>query len=73
MRLSSALPAVICVIFAGLGLWHFYWAPGGSAVKNAAIPEVEGTLVFNPSAAATAAVGLRLMLCAALVAAGFRF
>lgn len=67
--MNSALPAAICIVFVGLGLWHFYWALGGGAVKNVAIPEVEGKLAFNPSAAVTAVVGLVLILCAALVAA----
>lgn len=56
------------VAFLVLALWHFYMVveppTGGGAV-----PSVEGRPLFVPSARATAAVGLVLMLFAALVAA----
>jgi hypothetical protein len=64
----STSPIAICVVFVTLGLWHFYWALGGSAGKSAAIPEINGKPTFKPSNTATAAVGLALLLCAALVA-----
>ncbi len=69
----STLPVVICVVFVTLGVWHFYWALGGTSGKSAAIPEINGKPTFKPSSTATAAVGLVLLLCAALVAvtAGF--
>jgi hypothetical protein len=64
----STLPVAICVVFITLGLWHFYWALGGTAGKSAVIPEINGKPTFRPSSTATAAVGLALLLCAALVA-----
>lgn len=71
----NTLPVAICVVFVTLGVWHFYWALGGTAGKSAAIPEINGRPTFKPSSMTTAAVGLAflLLLCAALVAvtAGF--
>jgi hypothetical protein len=65
----STLPVALCVVFVTLGLWHFYWALGGSVGKSAAIPEIDGRPTFKPSNTATAAVGLALLSCAVLVAA----
>jgi hypothetical protein len=63
-------PVAWCVslVFVALGLWHFRVAirpsPGGGAV-----PSVEGQPLFVPSTGATMAVGVVLLLFAALVAA----
>ena len=63
-------PVAWCVslVFVALGLWHFRMAirpsPGGGAV-----PSVEGQPLFVPSTGATMAVGVVLLLFAALVAA----
>lgn len=62
------LAFIACVIFSILGLWHCYWALGGSLGKAAAIPEVNGSPVFMPSALGTAFVGLALISFAALIA-----
>lgn len=61
------LSSVTASIFALLGLLHFYWAVRGVSGNSAAIPEVEGTPVFRPSRAATAAVGMVLLGTAAIV------
>ena len=56
-------------IFVILGLWHLYWAAGGKLAHGAAIPtHQDGSPLFRPSAAGTAAVGTALLACAALVA-----
>ena len=56
-------------IFVILGLWHLYWAAGGKLAHGAAIPtRQDGSPLFRPSAAGTAAVGTALLACAALVA-----
>ena len=63
-------PVAWCVslVFVALGLWHFRMAirpsPGGGAV-----PSVEGKPLFVPSTGGTMAVGVVLLLFAALVAA----
>ncbi|GGY19808.1 hypothetical protein GCM10011289_24070 [Paludibacterium paludis] len=62
------LAAVLCGVFVILGAWHLYWAAGGLYGKAAAIPEVDGRRVFEPSAGGTALVGMVLIACAGLVA-----
>ncbi|HPH06176.1 MAG TPA: DUF3995 domain-containing protein [Methylotenera sp.] len=57
------------LIFTLLGLWHFYWAIGGSLAKGIVIPEVNNNPAFVPSVTATVAVGLALIFFAFLVAA----
>jgi hypothetical protein len=61
------LALITAAVFAFLALVHFYWAAGGGAGKNAAIPESNGVPVFKPSKAATTAVGLVLLATAAIV------
>jgi len=61
------LALITAAIFGFLGLVHFYWAAGGGAGKNAAIPEINGTPAFKPSKTATAAVGVVLLGTAAIV------
>lgn len=57
------------IIFTVLGLWHLYWALGGSLAKDIAIPEVNNNPAFVPSVRATVAVGVALLCFAFLVAA----
>jgi hypothetical protein len=57
-----SLAIFLALIFAVLGLLHFYWAAGGSLGGGAAIPSLAGEKVFTPSAFASATVGLLLLL-----------
>ena len=59
---------IVVSVFAGLSLVHFYWVLGGGAGKLAAVPEVSGRRVFEPSAGSTLIVAFGLALCAFLVA-----
>ena len=65
----AILPVTLCIIFITLGLWHFYWAMGGSLGRNAAIPEIDGRPAFTPRALATAFIGTALLFAAGLVGA----
>ena len=67
--MTTALALSGSLIFTILGLWHLYWALGGSFAKNVAIPEVNDHPAFIPSATATAVVGIMLLSCALLIAA----
>jgi len=55
------LAIFLALIFAVLGLLHFYWAAGGSLGGGAAIPSVRGEKLFTPSAYTTVFVGLLLL------------
>ena len=55
------LALFIALIFAVLGLIHFYWAAGGVS-GGAAIPSMAGETVFTPSSFASIIVGLLLLL-----------
>ena len=67
--MSEPLPLTVCLMFVVLALWHFFMAlvPGSGAAG--AVPSVEGKPLFRPTRTATIAVGLVLLLFAALVAA----
>lgn len=67
LRIVIAFPLI--AVFLALSLWHVYWLLGGGVGRDAAIPEVEGMPVFQPSTAATFAVAVVLALCALLIAA----
>lgn len=67
--MTTALALLGSFIFTILGLWHLYWALGGSFAKDVAIPEVNNHPAFIPSATATAVVGIMLLSFALLVAA----
>jgi Protein of unknown function (DUF3995) len=56
------LALLIALIFAVLGLLHFYWAAGGSLGGGAAIPSMAGEKIFTPSALASTTVGILLLL-----------
>lgn len=65
----NTLALVGSFIFTVLGLWHLYWALGGSLAKDIAIPEINNIPAFVPSATATLVVGVFLLSFALLVAA----
>ncbi len=65
-HLVGSLTALLLLV---AGLTHVYWAIGGTALKGAAIPEVQGRPAFVPSTPATVAVALALLVAAGLVAA----
>ncbi len=66
--MRSVLGYAVVVIFAGLGLLHFYWAAGGRAGKTAAIPSTGGVPHFVPSKTGTTLVALALFAAATVVA-----
>ena len=57
------------VVFLTLALWHFRMAFSTSTGESAAVPSVDGKPLFMPSRTSTVAVGIVLILFAALVAA----
>jgi uncharacterized protein DUF3995 len=66
----KALPIAVLSVFVVLGVWHFYLALGASSGKGGgAVPSAGGKPLFVPSAAATLAVGVVLILFGVLVAA----
>lgn len=69
MALSAAIAILLIAVFLSLSLVHVYWLLGGHAGRLAAIPELDGKPVFQPSAMATALVAIILALCAILIAA----
>lgn len=69
MALTTIIAFPLIAAFLTLSLWHVYWLLGGRVGRDAAIPEVDGKPVFQPSAAATFVVALALALCALLLAA----
>jgi hypothetical protein len=66
--MTSVVAIGLCTVFLLLGLWHFYMAFARGGGEGAAVPSVDGKPLFVPSTAATVAVGVLLLLCAALVA-----
>ncbi|MDR4469692.1 MAG: DUF3995 domain-containing protein [Nitrospira sp.] len=69
MALTTLVAFSLITIFLTLSLWHIYWLLGGDAGRDAAIPEVDGKPVFQPSVVATFIVAVALALCALLIAA----
>ena len=69
MFLALVAGRIACAVLALFGLTHLYWAAGGSAGKQAALPSVGGAPVFQPSAIGTALVAVVLLAMAAWVAA----
>ncbi len=67
--MNSVLSVVVCSVFVVLGLWHFRMAFAGSSGESAAVPSLDGRPLFVPSTKSTVAVGVVLVLFAALVAA----
>ena len=66
---NTAVALCVSVAFVVLALWHFRMALFPSAGAGGAVPSADGKPLFVPSAQATAAVGLVLLLFACLVAA----
>jgi hypothetical protein len=62
------LPALLSSVFLVLALWHFYMASRPATGASGAVPSVDGKPLFVPTARATVAVGLVLVLFAVLVA-----
>lgn len=69
MFLALATGRIACAVLVFLGLTHVYWAAGGTAGKQAALPSVGGTPVFKPSTIGTALIAVILLGMAAWVAA----
>ena len=65
---TIALAILVSAVFVALAAWHFKMALSVT-MDTRAIPSVDGKPLFEPSKAATAAVGVVLLLFAALVAA----
>jgi hypothetical protein len=64
----NALPLAVSFVFLVLAFWHFYMAAMPGSGRSGAVPMVEGKPLFVPSVMGTVAVGIALLLCAALVA-----
>ncbi|NOU12295.1 MAG: DUF3995 domain-containing protein [Nitrospira sp.] len=60
---------LLIAVFVGLSLVHVYWLFGGRVGQLAAIPEIDGTPVFQPSTLSTCVVAIGLALCAVVIAA----
>ncbi|WP_439892602.1 DUF3995 domain-containing protein [Ralstonia sp. 25C] len=60
---------IACAVLTFLGSTHLYWAVGGTAGKQAAVPSVGGAPLFRPSVIGTALVAVILLAMAAWVAA----
>ena len=65
----TILAVAVCAVFVFLAAWHFRMAFGKLSGESNAMPTIDGKPLFTPSRTATIAVGVALMLCAALVAA----
>lgn len=68
MALSITIAVALIAVFACLSLVHVYWLLGGRVGLLAAIPELDGKPVFQPSAVATLVVAIGLALCAVVIA-----
>ncbi len=69
MALSTLVAWVLIAVFASLSLIHIYWLFGGRVGQRAAIPEIDGTPVFQPSTLSTCMVAMGLALCTVVIAA----
>ncbi len=67
--MNDVLALVVCSVFVVLGLWHFHLAATPATGQSGAVPTVDGKPLFVPSTTSTVAVGVVLVLFAALVAA----
>lgn len=68
MALSILVAWALIAVFASLSLVHVYWLFGGRVGRFAAIPELDGEPVFQPSTVAMLVVAIGLALCAVLIA-----
>lgn len=69
MALSAIIAWALIAVFVALSLLHVYWLVGGEVGRLAAIPEIDGKPIFEPSALATLVVTMGLALCAVVIAA----
>ncbi len=67
--MNTALAWVVSLVFVLLAVWHFRMALLPKQGASGAVPSVSGKALFVPSAGATVAVGVALLLFACLVAA----
>jgi hypothetical protein len=65
---SPLIAWALIAVFASLSLVHVYWLFGGRVGRLAAIPEIDGKLIFEPSLLATFVVAIGLALCALVIA-----
>ncbi len=72
----SFLALAVTALFVGLGALHFYWAFGGRAGLDKAIPRIDGEPAIEPGRALTLLVGVALLAIAGVAsflgAAGLR-
>lgn len=68
MAVSPLIVWSVIAVFAGLSLVHIYWLFGGRGGRLAAIPEIDGKPVFQPSALVMLMVAIGLALCAVVIA-----
>lgn len=68
MAMSLIIAWSLIAVFAGLSLVHVYWLFGGRVGRLAAIPEVDGKPVFQPSALVMLIVAIGLALCTLVIA-----
>ena len=61
MALYQVMAVFLCLVFAGLAAFHFYWAAGGRLAIHGALPAVGDRPLFEPGPLATAAVGCALV------------
>jgi hypothetical protein len=69
VALSVLVTWLLIAVFTGLSLMHGYWLFGGRVGLRAAIPEIDGKPVFQPSTLSTLVVAIGLALCAVVIAA----
>jgi hypothetical protein len=65
--MRTILVLATAAVFVALSALHLFWASGGRAGSSAAVPQIDGTAAFNPSAAATVVVALALFAAAGVV------
>ncbi len=68
MAVSPIIAWALIAVFAGLSFVHVYWLLAGQAGRLAAIPEIDGKPVFQPSTLSTFVVAIGLTLCAVVIA-----
>jgi len=68
VAVTTIIAGLLIAVFAGLSLIHAYWLFGGRVGLLAAIPEIDGKPVFQPSTLATLVVTIGLALCAMVIA-----
>ena len=69
MALSAIIAWALIAVIVALSLVHVYWLVGGEGGRLAAIPEIDGTPVFQPSTLSTFMVAMGSAMCTLLIAA----